>query len=56
MKSGILPKTAKQAADELIAGTAKDPTRLSDLTDAEPEPGTEEKAGAGEDERALAEA
>ena len=26
MKSGMLPKTAKQAADELIAGTEKDPT------------------------------
>jgi len=38
MKSGFLPKTDKQAADELIAGTAKDPTKLSDLTDADPEP------------------
>jgi 5-methyltetrahydrofolate--homocysteine methyltransferase len=38
MKSGFLPKTAKQAADELIADTAKDPARLSELTDAEPEP------------------
>src|SRR5205807_3992455 len=37
MKSGFLPKTGKQAADELIAGTGKDPTRLSELTDAEPE-------------------
>jgi 5-methyltetrahydrofolate--homocysteine methyltransferase len=38
MKSGFLPKTDKQAGDELIAGTPKDPTRLSELTDAEPEP------------------
>jgi 5-methyltetrahydrofolate--homocysteine methyltransferase len=38
MKSGFLPKTDKQAGDELIAGTSKDPTRLSELTDADPEP------------------
>ncbi|MBV8219648.1 MAG: dihydropteroate synthase, partial [Solirubrobacterales bacterium] len=37
MKSGFLPKTAKQAADELIAGTDKDLTRLDELTEAEPE-------------------
>ena len=37
MKSGFLPKTSRQAADELIAGTDKDPTRLDELTDAEPE-------------------
>src|SRR5207253_5775773 len=36
MKSGFLPKTDKQAADELVAGTDKDPTRLAELTDAEP--------------------
>jgi 5-methyltetrahydrofolate--homocysteine methyltransferase len=36
MKSGFLPKTAKQAGDELIAGTERDPTRLAELTDAEP--------------------
>jgi 5-methyltetrahydrofolate--homocysteine methyltransferase len=36
MKSGQLPKTPKQASDELIAGTAKDPTRLATLPDAEP--------------------
>jgi 5-methyltetrahydrofolate--homocysteine methyltransferase len=38
MKSGGLPKSDRKAADELIAGTPKDPTRLSDLTDADPEP------------------
>ncbi len=31
MKSGFLPKTAKQADDELIAGTDKDPTRVAEL-------------------------
>jgi len=36
MKSGFLPRSAGQAADELIAGSDKDPTRLAELTDAEP--------------------
>ncbi len=49
MKSGLLPKTSKQAADELIADSDRDPTRLAELTDAEPSEGT---AG----EPALAEA
>jgi 5-methyltetrahydrofolate--homocysteine methyltransferase len=31
MKSGFLPKTAKQAADEVIAGTDKDPARAAEL-------------------------
>jgi 5-methyltetrahydrofolate--homocysteine methyltransferase len=53
MKSGFLPKTSRQAADELIAGTDKDPARLEELTDAEPVPGDE---AAGESEPALAEA
>jgi 5-methyltetrahydrofolate--homocysteine methyltransferase len=54
MKSGFLPKTDKQAGDELIAGTDKDPTRLGELTDEEP-PADEE--GASEDEEpAMAEA
>jgi 5-methyltetrahydrofolate--homocysteine methyltransferase len=52
MKSGFLPKTAKQASDELIASTDKDPTRLAELTDAEP-PSDEE---ASEGEPAMAEA
>jgi 5-methyltetrahydrofolate--homocysteine methyltransferase len=34
MKSGALPKTAKQASDEVIAGSEKDPTRLHELVDA----------------------
>ncbi len=53
MKSGFLPKTGKQAADELIAGTDKDPTRLSELTDIEP---VDEVAGEGEGAPAMAEA
>jgi 5-methyltetrahydrofolate--homocysteine methyltransferase len=36
MKSGFLPKTDKQASDELIAGTEKDPARLGELADSEP--------------------
>ena len=36
MKSGFLPKTERQAADELIAGTDRDPTRLAELGDEEP--------------------
>jgi 5-methyltetrahydrofolate--homocysteine methyltransferase len=38
MKSGMLPKNARQADDELIAGTDKDPTRAAQLPDAEPAP------------------
>src|SRR5205823_5855321 len=36
MKSGFLPKTDRQARDELIAGTDKDPTRLGELPDSDP--------------------
>ncbi len=59
MKSGFLPKADRQAADELIAGTDKDPTRLAELTDAEPVVTDEPEAGAeeaGEDQPAMAEA
>jgi 5-methyltetrahydrofolate--homocysteine methyltransferase len=49
MKSGTLPKTAKQAADDLIAGTERDPTLVAPLPDSDP-------AAAAEDEPALAEA
>jgi 5-methyltetrahydrofolate--homocysteine methyltransferase len=38
MKSGFLPKTEGQAADEVIAGTDKDPTLLALLTDADETP------------------
>ncbi|HEY2160960.1 MAG TPA: vitamin B12 dependent-methionine synthase activation domain-containing protein, partial [Solirubrobacteraceae bacterium] len=36
MKSGALPKSDRQAADELIAGTDKDPTLLGQLADEDP--------------------
>jgi 5-methyltetrahydrofolate--homocysteine methyltransferase len=49
MKSGMLPKTDKQAADELIAGTERDPARVAALPDSDP-------AAPAEDEPALAEA
>jgi 5-methyltetrahydrofolate--homocysteine methyltransferase len=52
MKSGFLPKPGKQAADDLIAGTEKDPTRLAELTDADPPT----DGDAGEGEPAMAEA
>jgi 5-methyltetrahydrofolate--homocysteine methyltransferase len=51
MKSGFLPKTGRQASDELIAGTERDPALLADLTDTDP-PGDE--AGGTEGEPALA--
>ncbi len=53
MKSGFLPKSDRQAADELIAGTEKDPSRLAELTDAEPQA---EDPGADAGKPALAEA
>ncbi len=36
MKSGTLPRNARQAGDELIAGTDRDPTRMAQLPDADP--------------------
>ena len=55
MKSGFLPKTDKQAADELIAGTDRDPTRLARLPDSDPV--TDGSADSSpEDEPAMAEA
>ena len=48
MKSGFLPKNDRQARDELIAGTDKDPTRLGALPDADPADGDEEPAMAGQ--------
>jgi 5-methyltetrahydrofolate--homocysteine methyltransferase len=44
MKSGSLPKSTRQADDELIAGTDKDPTRLGELTDEDPGPAEDEPA------------
>ena len=37
MKSGFLPKEDRQARDEVIAGTDKDPTLLGVLPEADPE-------------------
>ncbi len=48
MKSGSLPKSDRQAVDEIIAGSDKDPTRLDTLPDEDP--------AAGEDEPAMAQA
>ena len=56
MKSGFLPKNDRQAADELIAGTDRDPTRLVELSDDEPEAPGDDEAATGEDEPALANA
>jgi 5-methyltetrahydrofolate--homocysteine methyltransferase len=36
MKSGKLPRDERQASDELIAGTEKDPTRMGKLPDEDP--------------------
>jgi 5-methyltetrahydrofolate--homocysteine methyltransferase len=47
MKSGTLPRSERQANDELIAGTDKDPTRSAVLPDEDP-------TGASEDEPAMA--
>ena len=45
MRSGTLPRSDRQAHDELVAGTEKDPTRMASLSDHEPsEPGTSEPA------------
>jgi hypothetical protein len=54
MKNGSLPKNERQAADELIAGSDKDPTKLGELTDEDPELPAEADQGA--EQPALAEA
>ncbi len=54
MKSGSLPKNERQAGDELIAGTDKDPARLAELTDVDPS--DDAQAGSGDGEPAMAEA
>jgi 5-methyltetrahydrofolate--homocysteine methyltransferase len=54
MKSGFLPKSGRQAADELIAGTDKDPTRVAELTDKDPAAG--DGSVPAEDEPAMAQA
>ena len=52
MRSGFLPKNERQAADELIAGTGRDPTRLTELTDEEPSLAEEGAPGEGPPEGA----
>jgi 5-methyltetrahydrofolate--homocysteine methyltransferase len=48
MRSGFLPKSDKQAADELIAGTDRDPALLGELPDEDPlDSGEGEPAMAG---------
>lgn len=55
MRNGTLPKNERQASDELIAGTEKDPTRLGALPDAEPaDAAGTDLAGSSEDEPAMA--
>jgi 5-methyltetrahydrofolate--homocysteine methyltransferase len=44
MRHGNLPRNERQAADEVIAGSPKDPTRLLTPTDAEPLPADEASA------------
>jgi 5-methyltetrahydrofolate--homocysteine methyltransferase len=44
MKSGFLPKDDRQARDEVIAGTDKDPALLGTLADDEPETVVEDEA------------
>ena len=44
MKSGRLPTSDRQRADDVIAGTDRDPTRLSELTDADPDEGVGDEA------------
>ncbi len=50
MRNGRLPGSERQAADHLIAGTDRDPTRMALLSDEEPSP------QASADEPAMAEA
>ncbi len=50
MWSGSLPKPDRQAADDLTAGSQRDPARLAELSDEDP------GGAAGEDEPAMAQA
>ncbi len=55
MRNGTLPKNERQASDELIAGTDKDPTKLATLPDADPAGAPSgDTAGSSEDEPAMA--
>jgi 5-methyltetrahydrofolate--homocysteine methyltransferase len=46
MKSGSLPRSERQAADDLIAGSQRDPTRLTELTDEDPPAGGQDEGDA----------
>jgi hypothetical protein len=50
MKSGSLPRSERQAADDLIAGSHRDPTRLGRLADDDPDTGEGTNRTAGIDE------
>ena len=47
MKSGTLPANDRQRADDVIAGSERDPTRLAELTDEDPDDGQAEEQIAG---------
>ena len=47
MKSGRLPTSDRQRADDVIAGSDRDPTRLAELTDADPDEGVGDEAAVG---------
>jgi 5-methyltetrahydrofolate--homocysteine methyltransferase len=55
MRNGTLPSNERQASDELIAGTQKDPTKLAVLPDADPDAvPSGDLASSSEDEPAMA--
>ena len=56
MKSGFLPKSERQAADEVIAGSDRDPTRAATLPDADPADAGEEPPPREEPRAAAAQA
>jgi 5-methyltetrahydrofolate--homocysteine methyltransferase len=50
-RSGFLPKSERQASDDVIAGSDRDPTRLADLPDVDPDVQAEDS---GDGEPAMA--
>jgi 5-methyltetrahydrofolate--homocysteine methyltransferase len=55
MRSGTLPRDGRAAADDIVAGSDKDPTRLADLPDADPQDrSSEQQDESGADEPAFA--
>ena len=47
MKSGTLPKTDRQRADDVIAGSDRDPSLFADLPDEDPDDGQADEQIAG---------